>query len=188
MGDDAHGIWRYALFFIISAQPLCTSHQHSHIHILNTHTHTPGRAAQRLNEATHLDARTIHRLLGSPSNAVAAASISHNSDEDDDNLVDDMQFLYNERRRLPGYRFLVDEASMLDAQVAGALFQALPLEDPRMQLVLVGDVDQLPPVGPGSVLQHIIASRTVCGDCVSVVSVSGVCEWCVSSVSGVCVV
>jgi len=51
--------------------------------------------------------------------------------------------------------FLVDEASMLNLQLAERLFAAIPAHVP---LVLVGDVDQLPPVGPGQVLARLIAS------------------------------
>lgn len=101
-----------------------------------------------------MEACTIHRLLGTPRQ-------STRSDAEDDESVEAMRFFHHKNNPLPGTRFLVDEASMLDVQLAGALLDALPLTDPRLQLILVGDVDQLPPVGPGSVLQHVIASGKV---------------------------
>ena len=97
-----------------------------------------GRAAKRLAEATGAEARTVHRLLEwSPK----ARTFERGPD-----------------RPLAGDLLIVDEASMLDAPLAHALARALP---DSAQLVLVGDVDQLPSVGPGSVLADLIASRAV---------------------------
>jgi len=94
-----------------------------------------GRAAKRLSEATGHDAQTIHRLL------------HYNPYEG---------FFFNEENPLPGPGLLiVDEFSMCDIELADDLFRALP-ED--IQVVLVGDVDQLPSVGPGSVLRDMIMS------------------------------
>lgn len=94
-----------------------------------------GRAAKRLSEAAGSEARTIHRLLEwNP--ATARFQRGHNAPVEGD-LV------------------LVDEASMLNLQLAERLFSAVPKHVP---LVLVGDVDQLPPVGPGQVLRATIAS------------------------------
>jgi len=94
-----------------------------------------GRAAKRLTETTGLDATTIHRLLEfEPRRG---------------------QFKFNARTPLEGDVFIVDESSMLDLPLACALVKALPR---HAALVLVGDVDQLPSVGPGSVLKDIIRS------------------------------
>ncbi|MEW6218427.1 MAG: ATP-dependent RecD-like DNA helicase [Thermodesulfobacteriota bacterium] len=94
-----------------------------------------GRAAKRLAEATGREAKTIHRLLefdpsvrGFRRQADNPLSVDH---------------------------LVVDEASMLDIVLANALFRAIP---PAASLLLVGDVDQLPSVGPGAVLREIIAS------------------------------
>lgn len=106
-----------------------------------------------MTETAEVEACTIHRLLGTPSQAVRSG--------ESEEAVEALRFLHHRGNPLPGTRFLVDEASMLDVQLAGALLDALPLDDPRVQLVLVGDVDQLPPVGPGCVLQHVIASGKV---------------------------
>ncbi|HEY8426804.1 MAG TPA: ATP-dependent RecD-like DNA helicase [Sandaracinaceae bacterium] len=94
-----------------------------------------GRAAKRMSETSGREATTIHRLLEwSP----ATGTFSRNADAPiDADLV------------------LVDEASMLDLVLARALLDALP---PHASLVLVGDVDQLPPVGAGQVLREVIAS------------------------------
>jgi exodeoxyribonuclease V alpha subunit len=97
-----------------------------------------GRAAKRLAEATGTTARTLHRLLEwSPKSRA---------------------FERRPERPLVADLLIVDEASMLDASLAHALARALP---DAAQLVLVGDVDQLPSVGPGSVLADLIASRAV---------------------------
>lgn len=94
-----------------------------------------GRAAKRLSEATGRDARTIHRLL--------EFQPTHR------------QFLRNRNRPLAADMVLVDEASMIDLPLMYHLTQAIP---PGASLILVGDVDQLPSVGPGNVLRDIIAS------------------------------
>ncbi|HHW26231.1 MAG TPA: ATP-dependent RecD-like DNA helicase [Firmicutes bacterium] len=96
-----------------------------------------GRAAKRLSEATGEPASTIHRLLG---------------------YVPEFGFTRNEADPLTPGLLLVDEASMIDIRLARALFAACSA---GMQVVLVGDVDQLPSVGPGSVLRDIIESGTV---------------------------
>lgn len=94
-----------------------------------------GRAAKRLSEATGQEARTIHRLL--------EFQPKHR------------EFLRNRKRPLQADLVLVDEASMIDLPLMYHLTQALPA---GASLVLVGDVDQLPSVGPGNVLRDIIAS------------------------------
>ena len=97
-----------------------------------------GRAAQRLAEATGLEARTIHRLLEFGPGGKG--------------------FLRNEQNPLDGDLLVVDECSMVDVPLMHALLRALP---PAASLLLVGDVDQLPSVGPGLVLRHLIESRRV---------------------------
>jgi exodeoxyribonuclease V alpha subunit len=94
-----------------------------------------GRAAKRLSDATGRPASTIHRLLGfSP-----GEGFKHNLENP---LVVDM--------------LVVDEASMLELMLANHLLKAL---QPGTQLLLVGDVDQLPSVGAGDVLRDLIASE-----------------------------
>ncbi len=97
-----------------------------------------GRAAKRLSEATGAEASTLHRLL-----------------EFDPRL---RQFQRGPDLPLEAEITIVDEASMIDAQLAFSLARALP---PRGRLILVGDVDQLPSVGPGSVLGDLIRSEVV---------------------------
>ena len=97
-----------------------------------------GRAAQRLAEATGLEARTVHRLLEFGPGGKG--------------------FLRNEQNPLDGDLLVVDECSMVDVPLMHALLRALP---PAASLLLVGDVDQLPSVGPGLVLRHLIESRRV---------------------------
>ena len=94
-----------------------------------------GRAAKRLAEATGADAMTIHRLL-------KFQPRQH-------------EFAVNETNPLQADAVIIDEASMLDLILTYHLVRALL---PQTLLVLVGDVDQLPSVGPGSVLRDIIGS------------------------------
>jgi exodeoxyribonuclease V alpha subunit len=97
-----------------------------------------GRAAKRLSEATGLEAKTIHRLLEfQPSGG---------------------GFTRNERHPLEADLVVVDETSMVDVPLMHALLRAHPS---TASLVLVGDVDQLPSVGPGLVLKDVIASGLV---------------------------
>ena len=95
-----------------------------------------GRAAKRLSESTGREAKTIHRLL-----------------EFDPSLG---RFRRNQDHPLDLDLIVVDETSMLDITLANQLFRAIP---PWAALLLVGDVDQLPSVGAGSVLADLIASR-----------------------------
>ncbi len=97
-----------------------------------------GRAAKRLSESTRKEAKTIHRLL------------EYNPD--------DKRFNRNGYRPLKVDLMIVDEASMIDTRLMAALLEALP---PTAHLLLVGDVDQLPPVGAGFVLHDIIRSELV---------------------------
>lgn len=96
-----------------------------------------GRAAKRLSESTGREAFTIHRALEYQPNA---------------------GFTRNARKPLAGDLFIIDEASMIDIRLMAALMTAIP---PHGSVLLVGDVDQLPSVGPGSVLRDIIESGAV---------------------------
>jgi exodeoxyribonuclease V alpha subunit len=97
-----------------------------------------GRAAKRMTEATGYEAMTLHRLLEFDPKAGA--------------------FKRDRYRPIEARAVVVDEASMLDLPLADALAQAIA---PGTRLVLVGDVDQLPSVGPGAVLRDVITSGTV---------------------------
>jgi exodeoxyribonuclease V alpha subunit len=97
-----------------------------------------GRAAKRLSESTGLEAKTIHRLLETDPRTGA--------------------FRRNEESPLECDLLVVDETSMVDVPLMRALLRALPAE---AALLIVGDVDQLPSVGPGQVLADIIASGAV---------------------------
>jgi len=97
-----------------------------------------GRAAKRLSETTGRDARTIHRALEFQPKKGA--------------------FKRNERNPLRGEALIVDETSMVDLPLMHHLLKAVPAP---MRLILVGDKDQLPSVGPGTILQDIIGSGTV---------------------------
>lgn len=96
-----------------------------------------GKAARRLSEVTGREATTIHRLLGYGMGDQRGG------------------FLFGEDHPIETDVVIVDEASMVDVQLAAALFEAV---QPPTRLVLVGDVDQLPSVGEGSVLADLIES------------------------------
>jgi exodeoxyribonuclease V alpha subunit len=97
-----------------------------------------GRAAQRLSEMTGREAKTIHRLL-----------------EFDPKT---MQFNRDLENPLPAEAIVIDESSMMDLFLANSAIKACDL---NAQLLLVGDTDQLPSVGPGNVLGDLIASGVV---------------------------
>lgn len=97
-----------------------------------------GRAAKRLSEVTGCEARTIHRLL------------SYNFKSGG--------FQKNEQNQLDADVVIVDEASMVDVFLMYHLVKAVPA---TAMLILVGDIYQLPPVGPGNVLRDMIDSRRV---------------------------
>jgi exodeoxyribonuclease V alpha subunit len=97
-----------------------------------------GRAARRLAETTGLEAKTIHRLLEVRPGGAGAGRNATNPLECD--------------------LLVVDESSMIDVVLMAQLLQALP---ENASLILVGDVDQLPSVGPGMVLRHLIESGVV---------------------------
>ena len=96
-----------------------------------------GRAARRMEQATGLGASTVHKALG-----LLAG-------EDGD---------YGEPQALDADIILVDEVSMMDIYLAGRLLEAVKS---RAQVVLIGDSDQLPSVGPGAVLSEMIASERI---------------------------
>ncbi len=97
-----------------------------------------GRAAQRLSELTGEEAKTIHRLLEfAPKNG---------------------KFKRDPENPIPAGAIVADECSMLDLFLAHSLIKATA---PSTHLLLVGDIDQLPSVGPGAVLQDLITSEQV---------------------------
>ncbi len=97
-----------------------------------------GRAAKRMTEATGLPAKTLHRLLETEGKGG--------------------KFQRNEENPLEGDLLIIDEVSMVDVPMLRSLLLALPKS---MSLILVGDVDQLPSVGPGQVLKDLIESDKV---------------------------
>ncbi|WP_040192743.1 SF1B family DNA helicase RecD2 [Clostridium culturomicium] len=100
-----------------------------------------GRAAKRMAEATGREAKTIHRLL----------EIGKYNEGDLDEIE-------NETSNIECDVLVVDEASMIDISLMNALLKAMQL---GTRLIIVGDVDQLPSVGPGNVLRDIIDSEAV---------------------------
>lgn len=98
-----------------------------------------GKAAKRMAELTHHPASTVHRMLGlQPGNSHVA---------------------YHRGNPLPYDLVIVDEASTLDNEIAGKLFDACDPE--RTRVILIGDVDQLPSVGAGQILNDFIESGRV---------------------------
>lgn len=95
-----------------------------------------GRAAKRMSETTGLPAYTIHRLLGWKGD----------------------YFEHNEENPIAGRLLIVDEVSMVDLWLAHHLFKSLPK---GMQVILVGDEDQLPSVQPGQVLKDLLDSKAI---------------------------
>jgi len=101
-----------------------------------------GRAAKRMSEATGREAKTIHRLL-------------------EYNFIDDelgMAFSKDEGTPLEADVVIIDEVSMVDILLMNNLMKAIL---PGTRLILVGDIDQLPSVGPGNVLRDIIDSKII---------------------------
>ena len=97
-----------------------------------------GRAAKRMEELTGSKAKTIHRLLEFQQKT--------------------RTFYYNAQNRLDTDVLIIDEASMLDIMLASDLFSAL---HEKTKVILIGDVDQLPSVGPGNVLRDLISSESL---------------------------
>jgi exodeoxyribonuclease V alpha subunit len=100
-----------------------------------------GRAAKRMTEATGREAKTIHRLL-----------------EFGFNEQEDYNFQRGEESPLQCDVLIVDEASMIDIMLMNSLLKAIPK---GTRLIIVGDSDQLPSVGPGNVLSDLINSKCV---------------------------
>ena len=96
-----------------------------------------GKAAKRMKEVIGHDASTIHRLLG---------------------YTPQGGFMHNEEDPLVGDVIIIDEASMINIRLANSLFKAIP---PYMKVILIGDINQLPAVGAGNVLNDIIESATI---------------------------
>ena len=101
-----------------------------------------GRAAKRMTEATGYEAKTIHRLL----------EIGYTTDEEE------LVFARTEANPLEADVIIIDEMSMVDIILMNHLLKAVPV---GARLILVGDVDQLPSVGPGNVLRDIIRSEVI---------------------------
>ncbi|MBQ9592864.1 MAG: ATP-dependent RecD-like DNA helicase [Lachnospiraceae bacterium] len=104
-----------------------------------------GRAAKRMTETTGHDAQTIHRLL----------EISSGIAEGEQRTGEVLRFERNEENPLEADVIIIDEVSMVDLTLMHSLLRAVL---PGTRLVLVGDVNQLPSVGPGTVLADLIAS------------------------------
>ena len=100
-----------------------------------------GRAAKRMTEATGCEAQTIHRML-------------ELSGVPDDSVIE--RFERNEQHPLEADVIIIDEMSMVDINLMNSLLKAIV---PGTRLILVGDVNQLPSVGPGNVLKDIIQSH-----------------------------
>jgi len=101
-----------------------------------------GRAAKRMTEATGYEAKTVHRMLE------FNGAISENGRS--------VYFERNADNPLEADVFIIDEMSMIDIQLFNALLNAVPI---GARLILVGDVNQLPSVGPGQVLYDLITSE-----------------------------
>ena len=101
-----------------------------------------GRAAKRMTELTGHEAKTIHRLL--------EVEYREGSDKP--------TFVHNRKNPLDTDAVIVDELSMVDIYLFDALLDAMPL---RARLIMVGDRDQLPPVGAGNVLGDLISSGMI---------------------------
>lgn len=97
-----------------------------------------GRAAKRMSEATSFETKTIHRLL--------EAQTREN---------EEMYFFRNEENPLECDAIIIDECSMIDLPLMANLLKAVTS---RTKLIMIGDIHQLPPVGPGSVFKDIIKS------------------------------
>jgi exodeoxyribonuclease V alpha subunit len=101
-----------------------------------------GRAAKRMSEATGMEAKTIHRLL----------EIGYSADGEEPT------FARNEDNPLEADVVIIDEMSMVDILLMNNLLRAMPVGS---RLIMVGDIDQLPSVGPGNVLKDIINSGAI---------------------------
>ena len=107
-----------------------------------------GRAAKRMTEATGYEARTIHRLL-------EISGMPANDDDRKPGSLTGMHFARNEEMPLEADCVIIDEVSMVDIYLMNSLLKAV---SPGTHLILVGDSNQLPSVGPGNVLRDLIGS------------------------------
>lgn len=106
-----------------------------------------GRAAKRMSIATGREAKTIHRML-----EIVRAS-------DDSSILDNNDYIFEDReKKLECDVLIVDEASMIDIVLMYSLLKSL---ENSTRLIIVGDVDQLPSVGPGNVLSDLIYSDLI---------------------------
>lgn len=99
-----------------------------------------GKAARKLHHATQREARTIHKMLEPMMNPTTGA----------------FEFQRNAKNTLDADLVVVDEVSMVDVRLMRSLLLALP---PKCRLLLVGDHNQIPSVGPGSILRDLLAAR-----------------------------
>ena len=112
-----------------------------------------GRAAKRMTEATGCEAKTIHRLLELVPTVAAQVKDKNTRGAD---TFSGMHFERNEDNPLDADVIIIDEMSMVDIHLLHALLRAVNV---GTRLILVGDVDQLPSVGPGNVLRDMIDSQ-----------------------------
>lgn len=105
-----------------------------------------GKAAKRMEEKTGFQAMTIHKLLG-------IGGVDNISAETEGLLP-----YYNIKNKLEHKFFIIDESSMIDTILFSQLLAAIPN---NAQLVLVGDIDQLPSIGPGSILKDLINTNKI---------------------------
>ena len=110
-----------------------------------------GRAAKRMTETCGFEAQTIHRLL-----EIVGSTMADKEDKKNQTSSLGMSFDRNEDNPLEADVIIVDEMSMVDINIMNSLLKAVAV---GTRLILVGDVDQLPSVGPGNVLKDIIASE-----------------------------
>lgn len=117
-----------------------------------------GRAAKRMAEATGYEAKTIHRLLELTGAPVMdnRGSGAEGSGSGSSIRMEGMHFERNEENPLDADVIIIDEMSMVDISLMHALLKAVNV---GTRLILVGDVNQLPSVGPGNVLRDVIASE-----------------------------
>ncbi len=101
-----------------------------------------GRAAKRMTELTGCEAKTIHRLL----------EVEYKDG------ADEPSFVYNRKNKLDVDAVIIDELSMVDIKLFDSFLEALPMS---ARLIMVGDKDQLPPVGAGNVLKDLTESGMI---------------------------
>ena len=110
-----------------------------------------GRAAKRMSEATGRESKTIHRLL----ELTGIAAGDSGAEAAGESRLEGMHFERNEENPLEADAIIIDEMSMVDISLIHALLKAVTV---GTRLILVGDVNQLPSVGPGNVLRDMIES------------------------------